>query len=136
MKVGFTGTQIGVTQPQLEVLRDMLSLPRTGDQFHHGDCIGADADAAWVASSFGYWVVAHPPTDPIKRAFSKYNNEILPEYPYLTRNRHIVDACDQLIATPKQMFEELRSGTWATVRYAEGKIKVVIIYPDGSVGPK
>lgn len=49
------------------------------------------------------------------------------------RNHDIVDATEWLIATPKK-FEEIRSGTWATVRYAK-KVKkpVTIIWPDGSI---
>ena len=43
----------------------------------------------------------------------------------------LVDACEVLLATPKGP-EKLRSGTWATVRYARkvGK-RIVIIEPDG-----
>ena len=52
--------------------------------------------------------------------------------PPLDRNRDIVDACDVLIATPKDFVEELRSGTWATVRYARKQRKpLVIVWPNG-----
>lgn len=39
-----------------------------------------------------------------------------------------------MIATPSSKEEELRSGTWSTVRYAR-KLRrpVTLIYPDGSV---
>ena len=46
---------------------------------------------------------------------------------YLERNRDIVDACDILIACPRTLKEELRSGTWATVRYARKVGKPVAI---------
>ncbi len=39
-----------------------------------------------------------------------------------------------MVAAPKSFAEELRSGTWATVRYARKQKKpVVIVFPDGSV---
>lgn len=53
---------------------------------------------------------------------------------YIKRDKDIVDTSDILIATPRFMYEELRSGTWATVRYAEKKNKpIVIIWPNGDV---
>lgn len=59
--------------------------------------------------------------------------------PNLVRNKDIVESTDVLLACPKGP-EELRSGTWSTVRLArkQGK-RVVIFWPDGSVteeGPK
>jgi predicted Rossmann fold nucleotide-binding protein DprA/Smf involved in DNA uptake len=52
----------------------------------------------------------------------------------LDRNRDIVDAAAVLIAAPKEMTETLRSGTWATVRYARKQGKQVwIVWPDGTV---
>jgi len=54
--------------------------------------------------------------------------------PYLERNHNIVDESELLIACPKSKEEELRSGTWATVRYARKKgVRIILIYPDGSV---
>ena len=41
-----------------------------------------------------------------------------------------MNASDFLIGMPKSEFEELRSGTWATIRYAKKiGIKVMIIFP-------
>jgi hypothetical protein len=45
----------------------------------------------------------------------------------LTRNRDIVDTASMLIAAPEGNAERLRSGTWATVRYARKAKKKVII---------
>ena len=46
----------------------------------------------------------------------------------------IVDESDFLIGTPKGFCEELRSGTWSTIRYARKKgMEITIVYPDGSV---
>ena len=44
MIVGFTGTQRGMTETQRSVVHALLAcLPVV--TFHHGDCIGADAEA-------------------------------------------------------------------------------------------
>jgi hypothetical protein len=57
------------------------------------------------------------------------------EYPPLERNKHIVIAAiDGLIATPKTIAEEVRSGTWTTVRYARTLNRDIhIVLPDGKV---
>jgi hypothetical protein len=117
MNIGFTGTQQGMTAKQrasLEtLLRHYLTLGAT--EFHHGDCIGADAQAHDIAVAIGYAPVIHPPKISKKRAFKR--GQVLPARPYLERNHDIVDASDVMIATPKSHVEELRSGTWATIRY-------------------
>ena len=41
MKIGFTGTRDGMSIRQLVVLRTQFAKHAT--EFHHGDCIGADA---------------------------------------------------------------------------------------------
>lgn len=49
-----------------------------------------------------------------------------PAKPYLERNKDIAnEGIDGLIAAPSGWVEELRSGTWATVRYAR-KLKRTI----------
>lgn len=45
----------------------------------------------------------------------------------LARNRRIVAAVDVLIAAPETDREELRSGTWATIRYARAAGKPVVM---------
>ncbi len=67
------------------------------------------------------------------RNFSKGDETRKPK-PYLKRNHDIVDESDILIGFPSSEEERLRSGTWATVRYARktGK-RIYIIFPDGKV---
>jgi len=56
----------------------------------------------------------------------------LPKEP-LARNRDIVNMSDILIAAPGEKAEVLRSGTWATIRYARKMSrKLLVIYPKGS----
>ena len=139
MKIGFTGTRGGMTTEQhrsfIAWIRDAAAT-----EFHHGCCIGSDADAAEVASSrdLGFArprIVAHPPINNSKVSATEqmFADETRPPLDYLTRNRNIVDACDVLLACPKGP-EERRSGTWSTIRYARkcGK-RVVIFWPNGEV---
>jgi hypothetical protein len=131
--IGFTGTQRGMTRIQKSVLRGILQ--NDSGEFHHGDCIGADEEAHDIASELGYDIWVHPPKDPSKRAFCKApNNRMMFAKPYLVRNHDIVDVCTKLIATPGEAVEQLRSGTWATIRYARkvGK-EVTIIFPNGDI---
>ena len=139
--IGFTGSSTPITNAQRNTLEfvftahDMLR-DRTPDDItlHHGDCINADCEAHTLARSLNYNIVLHPPIYKSKRAFCTADIE-LPPRPYLDRNRHIIAAADELIAVPKEYEEELRSGTWATVRYARRKgIPITLIYPDGSIG--
>lgn len=132
MKLGFTGTQSGMTEAQKAAFIEFID-DNEIDEFHHGDCIGSDSDAhVLVLESYRRIPIhLHPPTNPAKRAFCKGDREFAP-LPYLDRNREIVGLTNVLIATPKGP-EELRSGTWATIRYAR-KLghPVVIVWPDGS----
>lgn len=131
-KVGFTGTQKGMTRKQLEMVAQLV-VTIEGSEFHHGDCKGADAEAAGLAQSAGYRIMGHPPESNAKRAFFNSDEEASP-LPYIDRNHVIVDETEILIATPKSEFEERRSGTWATIRYARIKSrKVIIVKPDGEL---
>lgn len=130
MIVGFTGTQRGMTPRQLQDFTQLMrSLQLT--EFHHGDCVGADQQAHDIVRSLfpHCWIVVHPPLNPVKRAYCAGNAVLIPA-DYLVRNKHIVDACELLVATPEQARPILRSGTWATVRYASKVGRTVtILYP-------
>lgn len=141
IKLGFTGTQRGMSEFQKEALRHILDGFRKykynafAQEFHHGDCIGADEEAHFIAHSLGIPIHIHPPQAWHKRAHCA--NKSAPMYdivtygvkPYLERNHDIVDACDVLIAAPGGDKEVLRSGTWATIRYAMKQGKQVVQLP-------
>jgi len=118
---GFTGTSLGMTLQQCLELRDLFE-DWSIHELHVGDCVGADHQAYSIARHLGMRVVGHPPTNPIKRTFLKYDTEFSP-YPYLERNHNIVDCVKRgsgmLFVAPSSDHETLRSGTWATKRYAE-----------------
>jgi hypothetical protein len=133
-QIGFTGTQDGMMREQVQKLSELLmQMKREGaTAFHHGDCVGADAEAHNIAKRYSFHIVGHPPVNPKKRAFMDVD-ESRPPQDYLVRNNNIVVSTDVLIACPKGMVEELRSGTWATLRRARDSLRpYCIIYPDGT----
>lgn len=135
MKIGVTGTQYGATPEQLDELKHQLHqiLKDEAIVLHHGDCVGADYQAATLVGRMPRThIVAHPPRDNRKRGWHR-SHEVRTLKPYLERNKDIVDETVILFALPRSP-EAQRSGTWATVRYAvkQGK-PVVIIYPSGSI---
>lgn len=139
MKVGFTGTREGMTNAQAWKCEDIfqhIGYVSPFEEFHHGDCIGADARAhsIIILGSFARIIVCHPPTYEKYRAFT-VNDEYRTPEGYIDRNHKIVDETDVLVATPKEETgETLRSGTWATVRYARKlKKRIIIIRPSGTV---
>ena len=127
MKVGFTGTQKGMTIKQK---RNFFRILKTihFTEFHHGDCKGADKEAHDIVALFfkDVTIIIHPPDNDLKRAHCVGDVWCLPK-PYLERNHDIVNECNILIAIPKNNNEVLRSGTWATIRYARKKYKEIII---------
>ncbi|KKM26963.1 hypothetical protein LCGC14_1579490 [marine sediment metagenome] len=135
MIVGFTGSSRIIGEAQARTLREVLRFWKGSgrEEFHHGDCINADEAAHGFALECGYEVIIHPPKNSAKRAFCKGATRILPPDDYIPRNHSIVDTSDWLIATPREFSEVLRSGTWATIRYARRRgIEVYMIWPDGS----
>lgn len=135
-QIGFTGTQEGMTAPQKRTLRELLKLLRKNDEiifFRHGDCVGSDEEAHALALDLHYSVIIHPPEDEKKRAFCEEAFTILEPKPYRERNLRIVQKSHILLAAPKGLAEEQRSGTWSTVRAANNLgVPVRIIFPDGS----
>lgn len=134
-RIGFTGTQQGLTEKQQASLIKYLTSLLPFAEFHHGDCIGADAQAAEIVRDLpcDILVVAWPCNIEPKRAYFP-SDVIHPVEKPLIRNRHIVDSVDRLIVCPKGP-KELRSGTWATYRYSrvEGMTISTIIRPNGNV---
>ena len=136
MRIGFTGTRDGLTPQQKERLRKAL-IHFQPTEFHHGDCVGADAESQkFIDDLFPFCkVVIHPPIDTTLRALCK-GDEYRECKPFLERNWNIVSECEILLACPKEMDEDLRSGTWTTVRYGrELKKKGFLIFRDGSAKP-
>lgn len=143
MRVGFTGTQKGLRPPQALQLEAILESLAPMEEFHHGDCIGADKEADERAMFAGVRRThAHPCELEEKRAHCPCD-VIHPVKHHKVRNRDIVDACDLLIACPRGPEAALPySGTWQTVRIARSamarrpSLRIIIIWPDGRVEPE
>lgn len=124
LHIGFTGTRHGMDDRQITMLRGVLldlqrQHPGVSLRLHHGLCSGADTTAHYLASSMGYYIVGHPCTGPAARLQTPLGcDERRAALPPLDRNRAIVAECSLLIAVPSTSRMLLRSGTWATVRYA------------------
>jgi hypothetical protein len=136
---GFTGTQHGMTTAQHTTLTEFLSrLSGRLAEFHHGDCIGADEEAAAIMRRLSRGVtpptriICHPPQNEAKRSALRLWDEARPALPYLQRNKVVVDETSVLLAAPGQANNVLRSGTWSTIRYAQQLGRPVHLFlPDG-----
>lgn len=118
MKLGFTGTRKGMTDWQKRRFRAFLRHFRP-EVFYHGDCVGADAQAHKLVRETlpDCRIVVCPGDIPKLRANCKGDFNDAPA-PCLVRNTQIVAHTDELIAAPETDEEQVRSGTWATVRTA------------------
>lgn len=109
------------------------------NEFHYGECIGADEQAGNDADTLGYEVYSHPCTLTDQRIPPERRPRTRHTYPVaepLTRDRHIVAAVRVMIATPGEDEERLRSGTWATIRYTgyrQYQRELYLIQRDGTI---
>lgn len=146
MKIGFTGTRHGMTSEQMGAFSQFMSEVFPLTEFHHGDCVGADDEAANIMSDIRsnsdmdarrWKIVCHPPADETHRAFNEHYDEMREPKTHFARNRAIVDECDMLIAAPQYaepITQTTRGGTAYTVTYARKKgKKVYVIRPDGTI---
>ena len=136
MKLGMTGTRDGMTVLQRNTFN--IHIENAFDcglkEWHHGDCVGADAETHFIVSCFkSIDIIIHPPIDEKLRAFCLGAKEHWPAKSHFARNRDIVVTTDGLIVLPKQMTHQSFGGTWYTHDYAVkiGK-PIFIIWPDGT----
>jgi hypothetical protein len=135
---GFTGTQKGMTGAQYRRIDEWLLLGllyQNSKEFHHGLCIGSDAQAHWIARRYGYRIIGHPPINRSKIDLECEANcdELMPPKEYLDRNTDIAKVSSILLAAPKEVEEQLcGSGTWATIRRGRKYSDFVsIVFPNG-----
>lgn len=140
-KIGFTGTREGVSAVQQDAFLSLWETIKAPREWHHGDCIGSDDQ---ITSCVGLHravhfrsnpqIVAHPGPVQNLRARNSYSDIIRSEKPFLVRNCIIVDCTELLIATPLEMTEQSKGGTWYTIRYARKAGKALrIIWRDGTI---
>jgi len=124
--IGFTGARVGMTTDQRKLVIQILGLYNPFN-LHHGDCIGADAEAhIIVRSQFkDSKITIHPPKVDKYRAFCKGDITYDPQ-DFTVRDRAIVNDTSTLIGTPKSL-EQSRRGTWYTIRHAKRIKKPIIV---------
>ena len=129
MKIGITGTREGMNAHQyVMVLRYLKDYYCDGAEFHHGDCVGVDAEVATMAKELGYKIIGHPgPSLDGLRAFVECDESREPAS-HFKRNRTIVDACDQLMVVPLQDEWQPKGGTWYTNDYAVKRNKPLTVF--------
>lgn len=136
MIIGFSGTRRGMSLAQKRVFLEVLSA-MAPERFVHGLCMGADVEAHDLVRS-RYTpeqcpIEGYPSTDPSTRRYRVCELMHHPMDP-MKRNRDIILSCEILIATPLEMEEMRRGGTWATIRVAEADhTPAHIIFRDGIV---
>lgn len=130
IRIGFTENRHGL---RVDQINSIISILDKYDNIivSHGDCVGSDTDFHKLCISYKLNHVEkilkiniYPPNNSSLRAFNK-GDIIMEEKPYLERNINIIKNADILIACPvDKNNEELRSGTWSTIRQAK-KYKII-----------
>lgn len=139
LDIGFTGTSSGMANMQLMKVHQLLGefKEKGAAVAHHGCCEGADDQFNFMADAMSYHVIGHPGVTKTgnvwKRGGGQCDEYRDPKF-FLDRNKDIVVESDIMIATPKEVDEQMRSGTWATIRYARKDEKpLFIVFPDGRI---
>ena len=139
MVLAFTGTRQGATEQQLKTAILHLSL-EPQHYILNGACEGADRAIHGAILDAGLGGKVRFEFWPSNEEQNKWALKVLRpkdllfgiEKP-LKRNNFMINRAEGLMAMPKGYREALRSGTWATIRYAR-KIKkpVTIVWPNGT----
>ena len=135
--MGVTGTRSGLSAKQRSIAIDLLRRMHRDLNFeflHHGDCVGVDAQIDAIAKEVGFQTILHPPDNAKYRAHTSGHAAVNLPLPYLDRNKRMVGLVELLVAFPYEESEVLRSGTWATIRWARRQdVVVMTVYPSGRV---
>jgi hypothetical protein len=128
----FTGSRNGMTEEQSAGVERLLKELDVGTLLH-GVAIGADEQTSLIAQRMDLKVKAYPADAGDDRSTTAFATEWKPPQAPLERNKVMVTNAHLLIATPDGP-EKVPSGTWATVRFARDKKKLVhVVMPDGKV---
>jgi len=138
LKLGITGSRYGFNENQFDNFYDIiekLKLTFNIIEFHHGVCKGIDEQSHFIIRDLiiDCKIIGHSPENQSFISLKAFKDLDIKyhKYPYLIRNKNIVDKVDLLIAIPNTNDEIIRSGTWSTIRYAKKKNKkIIIIYPN------
>lgn len=135
MRIGFTGARVGMTDEQKQAFKNYV-MKFDYVEFHHGDCIGADAEAhAIVREHPAHTIIIHPPKDSAHRAYCQGDVARAPKT-HFARNRDIVEETQETVGTPwqNQQPDPPQGGTWYTILYSEKRDHIThTIWPDGTI---
>lgn len=140
IEIGFTGSQRGLAERQNARLFSIVQKLKENEmigRIRHGGCKGGDTSFhLMIPPQYTNKILIHPGD---VNQFEFWNNldgsfKVFEPRPYLERNKDIVNPSKLMLVCPDGYIEKVRSGTWATYRYAkkQGK-KIIIIYPDGII---
>jgi len=131
---GFSGTRAGMSHTQYEIIRVCLSIGKPAI-VRHGGAHGSDTEfhALWREECPLRFADIWPADQARVKLFDGQDHVAMNSVrPPLTRNEEIVKRSTFLIAAPHSQKEELRSGTWTTVRMARRiHVPVLIVWPNG-----
>lgn len=137
MKICFTGTRQGMSDVQRDrvaIVFQQLRRPNETSYLLHGACHGADREAHPLVQFREMFPSNREQRDWANKV--RQSGDIVHEiniFP-IDRNHQTVDKCNAVVAAPNESNEVLRSGTWATIRYARKMKKpLYIVYPDGDL---
>lgn len=131
MRVAVSGPVSITDAHRLGIGRSLHEILEEGDEVFTGGAYGVDTHAALWSLGEGFDVVLVVPQElPWHRELEAVASAtILVDGLYMERNERIADLADKLIAFPFTKREHLRSGTWATVRRFEARMKPVTVRP-------
>lgn len=150
-RIGVTATRKGITDEQSQALKDVFNLLASTygrTEFHHGCCVGGDAEVAGIYRR--WWpnranlVYAYPANDVDDKWISStpvWDYKAKP-MPALRRNSLMINRVyagpfdGYFLCLPGESIPKQRSGTWSTIRKLEGAEYMsphLLIYPNGHI---
>lgn len=141
MKIGISGSRTGMSDHQRRAFEEWIAEnAEIITEFHHGMCVGADAEAHGIVRALTQTgqpgpltpIHGHPGFEDghmmrAKLDVDTLHGQSLP----MDRNRAIADECDLMFFAPT-FPERQRSGTWATFRYCRKKGYRVVMLARGT----
>lgn len=136
MIVAFTGTRFALTLKQTRALKSLLDQLGLNEQdtVLHGCCTGADTEFHKMCREKKVRIIGYPAYTEQEKLADECDSRHGISYDPLVRNRQMVNGADLVIGAPNTMKDQIRSGTWMTLRHCKKRRKNHhIVYPDGQV---
>ena len=130
----FTGVRNPPEGSKNKVRLLLMTLDPEESELVIGCCVGIDQMVGEEGKKFGFKIYGVVPADRLRvdPLFANYctSFEFMPDgTDYMDRNSRLIEISYDLHAFPMTAEEEVRSGTWSTVRRARRKGMIVTIIP-------